>query len=164
MKSTGNRILLVTLLIAGGVSVLLATVGCGIAGYFVLQRPTPAVAGQWQLVNGPLAGARVIFLFRADGTGMIQMPTSEVDFQYTLSDAKPPILEWRITHLDTQLHFPGKHGGKRAVQPHGQIQIKENDLVVVSAVTERFRVTLGDETLMLTNENGAAPFVLRRAR
>jgi hypothetical protein len=149
-------------LIGGGLIAVVACAGCGVGGY-MLFFSAPAVAGHWELTNPPIA-ARVTFDFRANGTGTIQSPGTEVQFEYTLSQDEPPILEWTITSVDQGGRFARKPMGKLPVRPHGDLKIDVNNVTLVRAVTERFRVTLINDVLILANQNGGPSFTLRKAR
>lgn len=149
-------------LLGGGLISLVACAGCGVGGY-MLFFSGPAIAGRWDLTN-PAVGARVTFEFRANGSGLIQSPGTEVQFDYTLSQDQPPILEWRVTSVDRGGKFARKALGKIPVQPHGDLKVDVNNVTLIRAVTERFRVTLINDVLILADPNGGPVFSLRRTR
>jgi hypothetical protein len=163
MTTTGKRVLLFTMLGALGLAALIVVAGCGIGIWFLFSSTTP-ILGQWVVTHPPFGG-RMTFEFRADGTGAIQSPSADIDFVYTLSRDQPPILERRVTHFASGGKFAFKSPTKRAVAPGAQLEIKANDVILVGAVTERYRITLDNDSLTLTNENAAAlPFLLRPAQ
>jgi hypothetical protein len=153
MSATRRGFVLTLLLGGGGVLALAACAGCGIGGYLWLFSK-PAIAGEWAIANPQFGGGtRVTIDFHANGTGVIHAPVEDVFFEFTLSQGPPPSLEWRITRT-----------GDRTIRPHGQIEVKVNDIVLVASTVEQFHMTLDGDTLLLSNQNGAAPFLLQRVR
>jgi hypothetical protein len=148
----GKRVFLLAILSGGAVVAVLVCAGCGIGGYFLFFS-APAVAGRWEFTNQALTSSGVSIDFRPNGTGAIQGRNLDVEFDYTVSRDAVPTLEWRI-----------KRTGMRTIHAHANLEIKVNNMVVVGAPMERFRVTHFNDTLFLANENGAPQFTLRRVR
>jgi|SRR5947209_18568471 len=148
---TAGRTLLVVLLCGGAGLALLACVGCGIVGYFRFAAASPIV-GQYQLTDQAFLASRATVEFRAGGTGSIHGHMLDVDFDYTFTN-DPPRLEWRI-----------KRTGKFTIRPNANLDLKVNNVPLVSAPVERFRVILLQDGMILTNENGGPPLTLRRVR
>jgi hypothetical protein len=161
--SAGRLILLIALIAGSGMLVVAVCVGLAVAGYLLLFS-APPIVGQWLVLQPPL-GARVTIDFRKDGTGSIQGHGEDIAFNYTVSRDDPPILEWRVTSVARGGNAPVlKKPGKMAIAPHGDLKITVNNVLLIGAVVERFRVTLINDSLSLANENGAAPFTLSRVR
>ena len=156
--------MLLWIFLAGAGSLgLLACAGCGVGGYFLFFAG-PKVAGQWDLTDPPLGGARVTLDLRRDGTGMIDGPGADVHFTYRFNAEKPMTLEWTITRIDSKQRVPVNQVGflqPRLVGPRLPLFANQQNLV---GVTERFRVTMKDDTLTLTPQNEGAALTFRRVR
>ena len=160
-----RRLQLILLAIGGGVVAFGAWAGCGIAGllYFSSRTGSPVV-GEWEMLQ-PAIGAKVTFEFRSNKTGVIKTQGSDLEFDYTLSKDDPPILEWRITSMGGGARHAFKKPGKMPVAPQADLKFDVNGVVLVGAVTERFRVAFDNNGLLtLDNDNRPLPFKLRRLR
>jgi len=164
-KAGTRRTLLVVLLAVGGAVVVLGTcVSGGLAVLFLLPSGQSPVVGEWEMLQ-PAIGAKVTFEFRSNKTGVIKTQGSDLEFDYTLSKDDPPILEWRITSMGGGARHAFKKPGKMPVAPQADLKFDVNGVVLVGAVTERFRVAFDNNGLLtLDNDNRPLPFKLRRLR
>jgi hypothetical protein len=157
-SSHGGLIVLLALLGGGALLALVVCTGCGMGGYFLFFSG-PRIAGQWDLIDPP-PDVRVTIQFRKNGTGMIDGPTADVHFDYTLTDADPMQLEWRITRVDTKAQKLGFGFAKLNRPPLGLLMHNQN----LVGTVERFRATIENNTLTTTSQNGGAAIKWRRVR
>ena len=154
--------LIVTFGLLGGAGLLALVLctGCGVGGYFLFFSG-PRIAGQWELID-PQLNARVTVAFNKNGTGMIDGPAADVHFDYKLINDDPLDLEWRITRIDNK-NRPiglGPFGFGNINRPIGFLANNQN---LVGSV-ERFRVTIENNILTTTPNNGGAVLKWRRIR
>jgi phage FluMu protein Com len=154
--SRGGLVVLLVLLGGGALLALVSCIGCGVGGYYLFLSG-PRIAGTWDLTD-PHLNVRVRLAFHNNGTGMIDGPGADVHFDYTLTDVEPMRLEWRITRIDTKGPKVGLGIGKFNHVPLG-IQMFNQNLV---GTVERFRITIENDTLTTTPQNGGAAMKWRR--
>ena len=95
-----NLVALVIVLLFAGAS------GWALVRFFVLQEPSPGLAGTWEVTNGPMKGGS--YEFRADGTLTIrgnQGPDTEartaLDGTTLLTTTKHPVTSQNETRKST---------------------------------------------------------------
>jgi hypothetical protein len=143
--------LIVVLALPGVGLALLVCAGCGIVGYWYLLAG-PSIVGRWELTDAAFIASQATIEFRAGGRGKIQGRMLDVDFEYTVM-SDPPRLEWRI-----------KRTGQFTVRPGANLDLKVNNVPLISAPVERFRMILLQDGIILRDENGGRALTLRRVR
>jgi predicted Zn finger-like uncharacterized protein len=135
-KKAGSPIMLI-LLIGSGVLGLFGCCGCGVGAYFLFGFGRPDVVGRWENTDV----IRIVYEFRADGTGKMEGLGLESHFDYSLNGSQ-------ITLTNTR----AKAGGM--------------ELPVKDAVQVSFRVVREGDTLRFEDYNGrqGARLTLRKIK
>jgi hypothetical protein len=143
--------LMLLLPVAGVGLALLACADCGIVGSWQFLAG-PSMVGRWELTDAAFVASQATIEFRGGGGGTIQGRMLDVDFDYTLTN-DPPRLEWRI-----------KRTGQFTVRQGANLDLKVNNVPLISAPVERFRIILLQDGMILRDENGGRALTLRRVR
>jgi predicted Zn finger-like uncharacterized protein len=123
-QKAGSPMMLI-LLIGGGILGLFGCCGCGIGGYFLFGFGRPDIVGRWQSTDV----IRIVYEFRADGTGKMEGLGVEAHFNYSLNGSQ-------ITLTNTRVKV-------------GAMEVPAKDAAQVS-----FRVVREGDTLRFEDYNG----------
>jgi hypothetical protein len=86
--------------VGGGLLLLLGCGACGGLGYLIYSLVTASpIVGSWEPTNNVI-GARTTVIFRADGTGQVNVPPVQINFKYRLKNT--------LLEIDTEQALFGK--------------------------------------------------------